>query len=119
MPPGHSLAPSTALPATPADAAAQLAQAARSLWLATLSLMTAFMNTQAPAHRYLLARRIARNFETLSRQTDCFGADCCRRFGRLAARWDRQAMAHSPDAESAGAGARILQALRRFAMSVR
>ena len=59
-----------------------LHEASRALWLATLSLMAAFMQTQAPAHRYLLARRIARNFETL-RSQDCFSADCRRRFDRL------------------------------------
>ena len=67
-----------------------LQAASRALWLATLSLMTAFMQTQAPAHRYLMARRIARNFETLTRQ-ECFSEDCRRRFARLGARWHRQA----------------------------
>ena len=74
--------PATALPA--------LHQASRALWLATLSLMAAFMHTQAPAHRYLMARRIARNFETLGAQ-ECFPAHCRQRFGRLGARWARQA----------------------------
>ena len=67
-----------------------LHDASRALWLATLSLMAAFMQTQAPAHRYLLARRIARNFETLRAQ-DCFSPDCRRRFGRLESRWQAQA----------------------------
>ncbi|HEY1230453.1 MAG TPA: hypothetical protein VGF26_24355 [Ramlibacter sp.] len=67
-----------------------LHEASRALWLATLSLMAAFMQTQAPAHRYLLARRIARNFETLRTQ-DCFSPECRRRFDRLGARWQRQA----------------------------
>ena len=67
-----------------------LEAASRALWLATLSLMTAFLQTQAPAHRYLLARRIARNFETLRAQ-ECFTADCRRRFGKLEARWHQQA----------------------------
>jgi len=67
-----------------------LHEASRALWLATLSLMTAFMHTQAPAHRYLIARRIARNFETLTNQ-DCFPADCRQRFARLGARWHRHA----------------------------
>ena len=61
----------------------QLAQACRALWIATLSLMTAFMQQQAPAHRYLLARRIGRNLETLAGQ-DCFDAPCRARFARLA-----------------------------------
>ena len=67
-----------------------LHEASRALWLATLSLMTAFMQQPAPAHRYLLARRIARNFETL-RSQDCFSADCRRRFDRLGSRWQAQA----------------------------
>ena len=67
-----------------------LHDASRALWLATLSLMAAFMQTQAPAHRYLLARRIARNFETLRAQ-ECFSGDCRRRFGKLHARWTAQA----------------------------
>lgn len=67
-----------------------LQHASRALWLATLSLMTAFMRTQAPAHRYLMARRIARNFETL-REQECFSADCRRRFERLGRRWHAQA----------------------------
>ena len=67
-----------------------LQDASRALWLATLSLMTAFMQTQAPAHRLLMARRIARNFDTLRTQ-ECFSADCRRRFARLGARWQRVA----------------------------
>lgn len=67
-----------------------LSDASRALWLATLSLMAAFMQTQAPAHRYLMARRIARNFATL-REQDCFSADCRSRFARLGDRWDAQA----------------------------
>ena len=73
--------------ASPApSAAAQLAQASHALWIATLSLMTAFMQTNAPAHRYLLARRISRNLDTLSGQ-DCFDAGCRTRFSRLSRRW--------------------------------
>lgn len=67
-----------------------LHDASRALWLATLSLMTAFMQTQAPAHRLLMARRIARNFDTL-REQECFSADCRRRFARLGARWHEKA----------------------------
>ena len=61
--------------------AAALADACRALWLATLGLMTAFMQQPAPAHRLLLARRIARNLETLAAQ-DCFSADCRATFAR-------------------------------------
>jgi hypothetical protein len=67
-----------------------LEDASRALWLATLSLMTAFLQTRAPAHRYLLARRIARNFHTL-REQECFSVDCRRRFGSLETRWHAQA----------------------------
>ncbi len=78
-----------------ADARA-LADACRALWLATLSLMTAFMQTHAPAHRYLLARRIARNFGTLHRERNAFAPDCGESFARLAARWQRTADEHAP-----------------------
>ena len=86
--PSPQAAPS--LPASPASPAAQLAAASRALWTATLSLMTAFMQMQAPAHRYLLARRIARNLETLAGQ-DCFDAGCRASFARLAPRWHKRA----------------------------
>lgn len=76
--------------AGPAAAAVQLAQASRALWIATLSLMTAFMQNPAPAHRCLLARRIARNLETLAVQ-DCFDTGCRARFERLAGRWQQRA----------------------------
>lgn len=67
-----------------------LQDASRALWLATLSLMAAFMHTQAPAHRYQMARRIARNFDTL-REQECFSDDCRRRFARLGLRWHGKA----------------------------
>ena len=76
------------MPASPT--VANLAVASRALWLATLALMTAFMHQQAPAHRYLLARRIARNLQTLGEQ-ECFTADCRRRFERLGLRWENKA----------------------------
>ncbi len=82
-------------PLVPVPAAVQLAQANRALWAATLSLMTAFMQTAAPTHRYLLARRIARNFGTLSRQ-DCFDCSCRASFGRLAHRWHARSEQLSP-----------------------
>ena len=74
----------------------QLANANRALWIATLSLMTAFMQTAAPAHRYLLSRRIARNFETLSGQ-DCFDTGSRASFGRLATRWQARSEQLAPD----------------------
>jgi hypothetical protein len=67
-----------------------LAEACGSLWLATLSLMTAFMHQPAPAHRYLLAKRIARNLSTL-REQECFDAATRASFDKLAARWQRKA----------------------------
>jgi hypothetical protein len=85
-------------------------RAGDALWLATLSLMTAYMHTGAPAHRYLLASRIARNFSTL-RDQECFD-DCTRAsFSRLARRWESKADALSPTGPSRrGALARV----RRF-----
>jgi hypothetical protein len=85
----------------PASPALQLAQANRALWVATLSLMTAYMQTPAPAHRYLLARRIARNFDTLSRQ-DCFDAGCRASFSRLARRWQLRAEQVAPEGPRPG-----------------
>jgi hypothetical protein len=45
-----------------------LERACHALWSATLSLMVAYMQNPAPAHRLLLARRIAGNFRTLAQQ---------------------------------------------------
>jgi hypothetical protein len=72
-----------------------LAAACRALWLATLGLMTAYMQVQGPAHRVLLARRIAFNLETLSQQ-ESFGADCRGRFRMLASRWQARAASLAP-----------------------
>jgi hypothetical protein len=66
------------------------------LWAATLSLMTAYMQTQAKAHRLLLARRIAANFATLAAQEDCFSADSRASFTRLQRRWQATAERLSP-----------------------
>lgn len=79
-----------------ADTQEALAQACKSLWLATLSLMTAYMHNGAPAHRYLLAKRIASNFATL-REQDCFGAATQARFAKLARRWQHTAQDLSPE----------------------
>jgi hypothetical protein len=65
---------------------AELDRACLALWLATLSLMTAFMLQRAQAHRYLLARRIARNLDTLAAQPVYPQAERAR-FERLARRW--------------------------------
>ena len=80
----------------PLSPAQQLAQASRALWVATLSLMAAYMQNPAPAHRLLLARRIARNFDTLGRQ-DCFAAGCRASFLRLARRWRARAEQLTPE----------------------
>lgn len=102
--------PQAAPAAAASGSAAQLAQASRALWVATLSLMTAFMQTPAPAHRYLLARRIARNFETLAGQ-DCFDPDCRARFGRLSHRWQAKSEQFAPDREVAGRSRGLLRFL--------
>ena len=97
-----------AVPAEPsAGTAFQLAEASRALWAATLALMTAFMHTAAPAHRHLLARRISRNFATLSGQ-ECFDAACRGRFDRLARRWEGTSLKYAPDSEPAPTGVRGL-----------
>jgi hypothetical protein len=84
--PASPLAPHASPAGEPWQQAARLAEASRALWLATLALMTAFMQTPAPAHRHLLARRISRNLDTLSRQ-ECFDAGARARFDQLARRW--------------------------------
>jgi hypothetical protein len=67
-----------------------LSRACTALWMATLSLMTAFMQTGAPAHRYLIARKIAKNLGVL-REQDCFTAECRMIFSNLSQRWNAQA----------------------------
>lgn len=67
-----------------------LDRACIALWVATLALMTAFMQTSAPAHRYLIARKIARNLGTLC-QESCFTAECRMIFSNLSHRWTAQA----------------------------
>ena len=101
--------PEPALPGYGGSAAAQLAEACRALWLATLSLMTAFLQTQAPAHRCLLARRIAGNLRTLSGQP-CFDEACRSTFTRLADRWTAQAEQYAPSETRSGGGG-LLRAL--------
>jgi hypothetical protein len=64
----------------------ELTQACMALWVATLSLMTAFMHNQAPAHRYLLARRISNNLATLQQQ-ECFSRESQSTFSKLCRRW--------------------------------
>lgn len=70
------------------------------LWSATLALMTAFMQTAAPAHRLLLARRIAANFAALTKQ-ESFSPSTRASFDRLHRRWrthaDALALNERPD----------------------
>lgn len=68
-----------------------LTRACTALWVATLSLMTAFMQTAAPAHRYLIARKIAKNLHLLREQDDVFTAECRMIFANLAERWAAKA----------------------------
>jgi hypothetical protein len=72
------------------ELALALARACMALWTATLSLMTAFMHSTAPAHRYLIARKIARNFGTLQEQ-ECFTAQTRETFRKLSRRWTAKA----------------------------
>ena len=99
------------MPSSPAASSVppSLAAASRALWLATLGLMTAYMQTPAPAHRYLLAARIARNFQTLSEQ-DCFDSGCRARFLRLGRRWDATAARFAPEPAPVAGG--LLRFLR-------
>lgn len=92
-PPAFELAPPPSL-STDAERL-RLTGAIRALWTATLALMTAFMQVPAPAHRYLLARRISRNLDTLAGQ-DCFEPACRERFARLARRWRERASEFAP-----------------------
>lgn len=77
------------------ELALALVRACGALWTATLSLMTAFMHTSAPAHRYLLARKIARNLTTLHEQ-DCFTPETRATFAHLSRRWTDKANRLAP-----------------------
>jgi len=95
------------------DGADQLAlsRACAALWMATLSLMTAFMQNPAPAHRYLIARKIARNLGTL-REQDCFTRECRMIFNNLSQRWTAKAdqLASQEDRPRGGIGLRAVNA---------
>ncbi|HUR88776.1 MAG TPA: hypothetical protein VMZ74_06805 [Ramlibacter sp.] len=92
-----------------------LTQASTSLWLATLSLMTAFMQQPSPAHRYLLAHRIARNFATLRAQEECFPEATRAKFAQLEKRWQLKAQRLSPAASEAPQGGVLTRLQRLFA----
>ncbi len=82
-----------ALPDADADAdpdAVKLSRACAALWTATLALMTAFMQNPAPAHRVLIARKIAKNLKLLHEQ-ECFTTECRMIFSNLAQRWTANA----------------------------
>jgi hypothetical protein len=95
---------------TPDTDAVKLSRACTALWMATLSLMTAFMQTPAPAHRYLIARKIAKNLALLHEQ-DCFTVECRMIFSNLAQRWTSRAeqLARQEDRPHGGFG--LLQPL--------
>jgi hypothetical protein len=88
-----------------------LSRACTALWMATLSLMTAFMQTPAPAHRYLIARKIARNLGTL-REQDCFTREARMIFSNLSQRWSAKAdqLAKQEDRPRGGLGLRVVNA---------
>lgn len=117
QPQPHAVEASASHAALPAAQLArlQLAQACRALWLATVSLMTAFMHTSAPAHRQQLARRIARNLATLAGQRDIFSAADCGRFERLGAHWLSRAEACAGRTDAPRGGRGLLQMLARLA----
>jgi hypothetical protein len=73
--------------------------------------MTAFMQTPAPAHRYLIARKIARNLGTL-REQDCFTRECRMIFANLSQRWTAKAdqLARQEDRPRGGIGLRVANA---------
>ena len=83
------------------------------LWSATLALMAAFMQTPAPAHRLLLARRIAANFAALTQQ-ESFSPSARASFERLHRRWQANADALAlPERPDGGPG--LLETLLRRA----
>lgn len=86
-----------------------LTHACTALWVATLSLMTAFMQTTAPAHRYLIARKIARNLATLREEEAVFSAECRMIFNNLSQRWSANADRLAPRERPRG-GMGLLQA---------
>ena len=75
-----------------------MSRACAALWMATLALMTAFMQNTAPAHRYLIARKIARNLGTLNEQ-DCFTTEARMIFSNLSRHWQVKADQLAPNEE--------------------
>ncbi len=64
-----------------------LNHACRALWRATLTMMNSYLSLRGPARRIMLARRIARNFQTLERESPFFAPDSRDAFTRLSRRW--------------------------------
>lgn len=87
-----------------------LTQACSALWVATLSLMTAFMQTAAPAHRYLIARKIAKNLAMLREEEAVFSPECRMIFNNLAQRWSAKADRLAPAQGRPRDGTGLLQA---------
>ncbi|MHB1124002.1 MAG: hypothetical protein ACYC0T_14960 [Ramlibacter sp.] len=87
-----------------------LTQACSALWVATLSLMTAFMQNAAPAHRHLIARKIAKNLAMLREEEAVFSPECRMIFNNLAQRWSAQADQLAARQERPRDGTRLLQA---------
>jgi hypothetical protein len=85
--------------------AVKLSRACAALWTATLALMTAFMQTPAPAHRVLIARKIAKNLKLLHEQ-ECFTTECRMIFSNLGQRWTAKAelLARQDDRPRGGFG---------------
>jgi len=73
--------------ARPATHPNDLQPTCRALWRSTLTLMNTYLCTRGPARRVLLARRIARNFHTLERESPLFAPASRDAFTRLARRW--------------------------------
>lgn len=96
------------LDADAGDSAVTLSRACAALWTATLALMTAFMQTPAPAHRYLIARKIATNLKLLHEQ-DCFTTECRMIFSNLAQRWTAKAELLARDDDRPRGGLGLLQ----------
>jgi hypothetical protein len=100
--------------AAPNEAAADddrlaLQRACAALWVATLSLMTAFMHNNAPAHRYLIARKIAKNLTMLHEEEQVFTVESRMTFSILAQRWTTKADQLARQNERPRGGAGLLQ----------
>lgn len=103
-----SQADTLAFPETESDEnAVKLSRACAALWTATLALMTAFMQNPAPAHRVLIARKIAKNLKLLHQQ-ECFTNECRMIFSNLSQRWTAKAelLTAQADPPAGGFGAR-------------